>query len=103
MCVCLEVRVCVPLLFASARTHAGGCSPLGAGLARPCTPCPQRHPAPQNLRAAARMQVVPSNFQIRGMQTIIRDRNTSAADFIFYSDRLLRLVIEASLGHLPFM
>ena len=49
------------------------------------------------------MQVVPSNFQIRGMQTIIRDRNTSAADFIFYSDRLLRLVIEASLGHLPFM
>ena len=47
------------------------------------------------------LQVIPSNFQIRGMQTIIRDRNTSAADFIFYSDRLLRLVIEASLGHLP--
>lgn len=37
-------------------------------------------------------QVIPSNFQIRGMHTIIRDVTTSTQDFIFYSDRLLRLV-----------
>ena len=33
-----------------------------------------------------------SNFQIRGMHTLIRDRTTSKADFVFYADRLLRLV-----------
>ena len=48
------------------------------------------------------LQVIPSNFQIRGMHTIIRDRETSTPDFVFYADRLLRLVVEASLGHLPF-
>ena len=48
------------------------------------------------------LEVIPSNFQIRGMHTIIRDRQTSTADYVFYSDRLLRLVVEASLGHLPF-
>jgi uridine kinase len=48
------------------------------------------------------VQVIPSNFQIRGMHTIVRDRETSTADYVFYSDRLLRLVVEASLGHLPF-
>jgi uridine kinase len=48
------------------------------------------------------MQVIPSNFQIRGMHTIVRDRETSTADYVFYADRLLRLVVEASLGHLPF-
>ena len=52
--------------------------------------------------AAPSTQVIPSNFQIRGMHTIIRDRGTSTPDFVFYSDRLLRLVVEASLGHLPF-
>ena len=51
---------------------------------------------------AACLQVIPSNFQIRGMHTIIRDRETCTADYVFYSDRLLRLVVEASLGHLHF-
>ena len=36
------------------------------------------------------------------MHTIVRDRATSTADYVFYADRLLRLVVEASLGHLPF-
>ena len=37
-------------------------------------------------------QVIPSNFQTRGMHTIIRDRTTATPDFVFYADRLLRLV-----------
>lgn len=49
------------------------------------------------------LEVLPSNFQIRGMHTIIRDRNTEKPDFVFYADRLLRLVVEHALGHLPFM
>ena len=31
-------------------------------------------------------------FQIRGMHTIIRDAATATHDFIFYADRLIRLV-----------
>ena len=38
------------------------------------------------------LAVIPSNYQIRGMHTIIRDRRTSKTDFVFYADRLLRLV-----------
>ncbi|KZV35011.1 uridine kinase-like protein 1, chloroplastic-like [Dorcoceras hygrometricum] len=46
--------------------------------------------------------VIHSTFQIRGMHTLIRDRDTSKHDFVFYSDRLIRLVVEHGLGHLPF-
>ncbi|KAG7036738.1 Uridine kinase-like protein 1, chloroplastic, partial [Cucurbita argyrosperma subsp. argyrosperma] len=41
-------------------------------------------------------------FQIRGMHTLIRDQDISKHDFVFYSDRLIRLVVEHGLGHLPF-
>ncbi|KAL2632034.1 hypothetical protein R1flu_016720 [Riccia fluitans] len=46
--------------------------------------------------------VIQSTFQIRGMHTLIRDRETTKHDFVFYSDRLIRLVVEHGLGHLPF-
>ncbi|KAK8937177.1 hypothetical protein KSP39_PZI012458 [Platanthera zijinensis] len=46
--------------------------------------------------------VIHSTFQIRGMQTLIRDRDIATPDFVFYSDRLIRLVVEHGLGHLPF-
>ncbi|KAF3341696.1 uridine kinase-like protein 3 [Carex littledalei] len=48
------------------------------------------------------LYVIQSTFQTRGMLTIIRDVNTSKHDFIFYADRLIRLVVENGLGHLPF-
>eukprot|EP00884_Botryococcus_braunii_P007943 jgi/Botrbrau1/1714/Bobra.116_2s0056.1 len=57
---------------------------------------------PDLRRIYPNLEVIPSNFQIRGMHTIIRDRNTQTADFVFYADRLLRLVVEAGLGFLPF-
>ncbi|KAK2992877.1 hypothetical protein RJ640_028119 [Escallonia rubra] len=41
-------------------------------------------------------------LQIRGMHTLIRDQDISKHDFVFYSDRLIRLVVEHGLGHLPF-
>nr|XP_043639650.1 uridine kinase-like protein 5 [Erigeron canadensis] len=47
--------------------------------------------------------VIPSTFgQIRGMHTLIRDAKTRKHDFVFYADRLIRLVVEHGLGHLPF-
>ncbi|KAJ7956063.1 Uridine kinase [Quillaja saponaria] len=48
------------------------------------------------------LNVIHSTFQIRGMHTLIRDREISKHDFIFYSDRLIRLVVEHGLGYLPF-
>ncbi len=47
---------------------------------------------PDLRRIYHNLEVIPSNFQIRGMHTIIRDRNTETTDFVFYADRLLRLV-----------
>ncbi|XP_022843498.1 uridine kinase-like protein 1, chloroplastic isoform X4 [Olea europaea var. sylvestris] len=35
--------------------------------------------------------VIQSTFQIRGMHTLIRDQDISKHDFVFYSDRLIRL------------
>ncbi|KAK2420327.1 uridine kinase protein [Trifolium repens] len=46
--------------------------------------------------------IIFSTFQIKGMHTLIRDVGTTKHDFVFYSDRLIRLVVEHGLGHLPF-
>lgn len=32
---------------------------------------------------------------------MIRDKNTKRADFIFYSNRIIRLLVEEGLNHLP--
>ncbi|KAF7831237.1 uridine kinase-like protein 3 [Senna tora] len=48
------------------------------------------------------LYVIQSTFQIRGMHTLIRDSQITRDDFVFYSDRLIRLVVEHGLGHLPF-
>ncbi|KAL9269796.1 Uridine/cytidine kinase UKL1, chloroplastic-like protein [Drosera capensis] len=37
------------------------------------------------------VNVIQSTFQIRGMHTLIRDKDISKHDFVFYSDRLIRL------------
>ncbi|KAJ9676659.1 hypothetical protein PVL29_021935 [Vitis rotundifolia] len=49
------------------------------------------------------VNVIHSIFQRRGMHTLIRDREISKHDFVFYSDRLMRLVVEHGLGYLPFI
>ncbi|KAJ2725839.1 Uridine kinase [Coemansia sp. Benny D115] len=43
---------------------------------------------------------LPQSNQVRAMQTILCDKTTSREDFIFYSDRLSRLIIEYGLGQL---
>ncbi len=45
---------------------------------------------------------MPSNFQMRGMHTLLRDTTTSKSDFVFYADRINRLLVEAGRGQLPF-
>ncbi|PQQ13226.1 uridine kinase-like protein 5 [Prunus yedoensis var. nudiflora] len=48
------------------------------------------------------IQSLASMNSIRGMHTLIRDAKTTKHDFVFYADRLIRLVVEHGLGHLPF-
>lgn len=50
----------------------------------------------------AQLKLLPLNDQIKELQTILRDKNTTRNDFKFYADRLIRLVIEESLNQLPF-
>ncbi|KAF5099842.1 hypothetical protein D0Z03_000942 [Geotrichum reessii] len=45
--------------------------------------------------------VLPQTNQLRGLYTIIRDRNTARSDFIFYADRIIRLLVEEGLNQLP--
>ncbi|CAH1255284.1 UCKL1 [Branchiostoma lanceolatum] len=61
------------------------------------------------LAAAGQGQPLPSSLhvlestpQVRGMHTIIRNRETNRDEFIFYSKRLMRLLIEQAMAMLPF-
>lgn len=44
---------------------------------------------------------LPQTAQLEALYTIIRDKSTSRGDFLFYSDRIIRLLVEEGLNHLP--
>ncbi|XP_076340945.1 uridine-cytidine kinase-like 1 isoform X2 [Tachypleus tridentatus] len=48
------------------------------------------------------LKIMPSTPQILGMHTFIRNKETSRDEFIFYSKRLMRLLIEYALSLLPY-
>ncbi|NXI25284.1 UCKL1 protein, partial [Sterrhoptilus dennistouni] len=71
-------------------------------LEKPLPPCRaalasahQGQPLPKTL------SVLESTPQVRGMHTIIRNKDTTRDEFIFYSKRLMRLLIEHALSFLP--
>jgi uracil phosphoribosyltransferase len=39
-------------------------------------------------------QLLEQNSQLKALMTIIRAHDTSRADFIFYADRIIRLLVE---------
>ncbi|KAL0944170.1 uracil phosphoribosyltransferase [Colletotrichum truncatum] len=45
--------------------------------------------------------ILPQTPQLIALLTIIRDKNTERGDFIFYSNRIIRLLVEEGLNHLP--
>ncbi|KAL5248539.1 hypothetical protein ACHWQZ_G017656 [Mnemiopsis leidyi] len=47
------------------------------------------------------LDILPSTSEVKVLLTIIRDKTTSRDDFIFYSQRLMRLLLEHSLTFLP--
>ncbi|PVV01589.1 hypothetical protein BB560_003987, partial [Smittium megazygosporum] len=55
------------------------------------TPC-EKYPS---------VYLLPQTNQLKALMTMIRDRNTIRRDFVFYSDRVIRLLVEEALNHLP--
>ncbi len=45
--------------------------------------------------------ILPYTPQLKALYTIIRNRETTRKDFIFYADRIMRLLIEEGLNLLP--
>lgn len=48
------------------------------------------------------LQLLPQTPQLRGIHTFIRNRATKRDEFIFYSERLMRLLMEYTVAQLPF-
>ncbi|KAK7108723.1 uracil phosphoribosyltransferase homolog [Littorina saxatilis] len=48
------------------------------------------------------LKVLRVTESVRELQTMMRDKSTSRSDFIFYADRLIRLVVEEGLNQLPY-
>ncbi|MGW4213083.1 uracil phosphoribosyltransferase [Lentzea sp. NPDC004789] len=48
------------------------------------------------------VHLLPQTDQLRALHTIVRDRDCPRDDFVFYSERIIRLLVEAGLGLLPF-
>lgn len=45
--------------------------------------------------------LLPQTKQLIGLYSIIRDQLTKRGDFVFYSDRIIRLLVEEGLNQLP--
>jgi len=60
------------------------------------------HSEMQNQPMPNSLFLLPETPQIKGLHTFIRNANTSRDEFIFYSNRLIRLVIEYALSLMPF-
>jgi uracil phosphoribosyltransferase len=48
------------------------------------------------------VHLLPQTNQLRALHTVIRDRAARREDFVFYSRRIIRMLIEAGLNLLPF-
>ncbi|KAJ1977594.1 Uracil phosphoribosyltransferase, synthesizes UMP from uracil, partial [Dimargaris xerosporica] len=57
--------------------------------------------SPSSVLDNPRVHVLEPTQQLKALLTIIRNRETSRGDFIFYSDRIIRLLVEEGLNHLP--
>lgn len=53
------------------------------------------------MEAPKNVILLPQTNQLIGLYSIIRSKDTKRSDFIFYSDRIIRLLVEAGLNELP--
>lgn len=54
-----------------------------------------------NYKLPQQVKLLAQTTQLKGLMTIIRARETPRSDFIFYADRIIRLLVEEGLNHLP--
>lgn len=59
-------------------------------------------PTTSTMDPSSSLIVLPQTPQLKGIYTILRDRETSREDFIFYADRLATLICEKAMDVLPF-
>ncbi|CAN7950392.1 unnamed protein product [Ixodes pacificus] len=50
------------------------------------------YPTLDTLATSKALRIMPMNDQIKELQTIIRDKNTSRSEFVFYADRLVSII-----------
>ncbi|KAK5982002.1 hypothetical protein GCK32_022556, partial [Trichostrongylus colubriformis] len=62
----------------------------------------ERDPEIVKLEEQGTLALLQDTDQILELQTILKDKNTEHSDFVFYADRLMRLVIEEALNKLPY-
>lgn len=48
------------------------------------------------------LHIINETTQIRGIHTIIRNKQTNRDEFIFYAERLMCLLIEEALNYVPY-
>ena len=60
-------------------------------------PPQEREPA----KLTQKLEVLPQTRQLLACMTKIRDKNTSRDDFIFFADRIARMLVERGLDYLP--
>lgn len=49
-----------------------------------------------------RVHLLPQTQQLRALHTVIRDRDVPRWHFVFYANRIIRMLLESALGLLPF-
>lgn len=54
------------------------------------------------MTVGSNVHLLPQTNQLRAMHTLIRDRDVSRGDFVFYSRRIIRLLLESAMDLLPF-
>ncbi|KAG0169862.1 Uracil phosphoribosyltransferase, synthesizes UMP from uracil [Apophysomyces sp. BC1034] len=54
-----------------------------------------------DYKLPSQVQLLQPTTQLKGLMTIIRSKDTPRSDFIFYADRIIRLLVEEGLNHLP--
>lgn len=47
------------------------------------------------------VHILKHNTQLKALYTLIRDKNTERDDFVFFSERIIRLLVEHALSLLP--
>lgn len=77
-------------------------------MTAPTPPVPPPQPAQSVNNNSVHLNPLPPSVftlaqtaQLEALYTIIRDKETPRGDFLFYSDRIIRLLVEEGLNHLP--